>query len=126
MPGHRLLGDFLPRYFIAKSDGQWITLIDLKGMIGGNELCMLREPPAIYNGILGHEEDGLTSENAHFWDHDLCISIDGLGPTGSPRVDRPEDVAALVAYLGSGEAVFVTGQNFIVAGGMTEDMIYAE
>jgi NAD(P)-dependent dehydrogenase (short-subunit alcohol dehydrogenase family) len=42
------------------------------------------------------------------------------------RVGKPEDVAALVAYLVSDEAGFVTGQNFIIDGGMTRKMIYAE
>lgn len=42
------------------------------------------------------------------------------------RAGRPEDVAALAAYLISSEAGFVTGQNFVVDGGMTRKMIYAE
>ena len=40
------------------------------------------------------------------------------------RVGRPEDIAALVAYLLSDEAGFVTGQDFIVDGGMSRKMIY--
>lgn len=40
------------------------------------------------------------------------------------RVGRPEDIAALVAWLVSAEAGFVTGANFVVDGGMTRKMIY--
>lgn len=40
------------------------------------------------------------------------------------RVGRPEDVAGLCAWLLSDEAGFVTGQNFVIDGGMTRKMIY--
>lgn len=42
------------------------------------------------------------------------------------RVGTPGDVAALASYLLSDAAGFVTGQNFIVDGGMTRKMIYVE
>ena len=42
------------------------------------------------------------------------------------RVGEPQDVAALVHYLISAESSFVTGQNFIIDGGMTRKMIYAD
>ena len=43
------------------------------------------------------------------------------------RVGRPEDVAELVAYLlDRTRSGFVTGANFVVDGGMTRKMIYAE
>lgn len=42
------------------------------------------------------------------------------------RVGTPEDVAKLTAYLLSPDAGFITGQNFVVDGGMTRKMIYEE
>lgn len=42
------------------------------------------------------------------------------------RVGRPEDIAGLVAWLASDEAGFVTGQRFVVDGGMSIKMVYAE
>jgi len=42
------------------------------------------------------------------------------------RVGTPEDVAAMVVFLLSEEAGFITGQNFVVDGGMTRKMIYEE
>ncbi|HKU45858.1 MAG TPA: SDR family oxidoreductase [Burkholderiales bacterium] len=40
------------------------------------------------------------------------------------RVGKADDVAALVAYLLSDAAGFITGQNFVIDGGMTKKMIY--
>lgn len=40
------------------------------------------------------------------------------------RVGQPEDIAQMVAYLIGEHAGFITGQNFIVDGGMTRKMIY--
>lgn len=45
-------------------------------------------------------------------------------PTG--RVGLADDVAAMVAYLLSDQASFITGQSFVVDGGMTKKMIYVE
>jgi NAD(P)-dependent dehydrogenase (short-subunit alcohol dehydrogenase family) len=42
------------------------------------------------------------------------------------RVGTPDDIAAMVSYLISPQASFVTAQNFVVDGGMTRKMIYEE
>ena len=42
------------------------------------------------------------------------------------RVGRPADVAALIAYLVSPEAGFVSGANIVIDGGMTRKMIYED
>ncbi|ASJ07282.1 SDR family oxidoreductase [Thermococcus pacificus] len=48
----------------------------------------------------------------------------GQHPAG--RVGRPEDVAALVAFLASDEAGWMTGINVVIDGGMTKKMIYID
>jgi NAD(P)-dependent dehydrogenase (short-subunit alcohol dehydrogenase family) len=42
------------------------------------------------------------------------------------RVGKPEDIAEMVLYLCSDKAGFITGQNFVIDGGMTKKMIYWE
>jgi NAD(P)-dependent dehydrogenase (short-subunit alcohol dehydrogenase family) len=40
------------------------------------------------------------------------------------RVGNPEDIAHMLEFLISDQATFITGQNFVVDGGMTIKMIY--
>jgi hypothetical protein len=40
------------------------------------------------------------------------------------RVGHPEDIAEMAAYLASQRAGFITGQNFVIDGGMSRKMIY--
>ncbi len=42
------------------------------------------------------------------------------------RVGTPEDIAEMAAFLLSDAAGFITGQNFVVDGGMTRKMIFAD
>lgn len=41
------------------------------------------------------------------------------------RVGKPEDIAELALYLCSDKAGFITGQNFVIDGGITKKMIYS-
>jgi len=54
---------------------------------------------------------------------ELRLIDDAQHPAG--RVGKPEDIAALAAFLISEEAGFITGQTFIADGGMTRRMFYA-
>ncbi len=40
------------------------------------------------------------------------------------RVGEPADIAEMTVYLLSAQAGFITGQNFVIDGGMTKKMIY--
>ncbi len=40
------------------------------------------------------------------------------------RVGRPEDIASMAAYLLSPAAGFISGENIVIDGGMTRNMIY--
>lgn len=60
----------------------------------------------------------------HTRDEPLSAADHAQHPAG--RVGEPRDIASLVSWLASQEAGFVTGQNFILDGGMTRRMIYVE
>jgi NAD(P)-dependent dehydrogenase (short-subunit alcohol dehydrogenase family) len=63
-----------------------------------------------------------------------CVSPGWIahGPVGKKdhaqhpagRAGRDQDIAEMVAYLVSDAAGFITGQNFVIDGGMTKKMIY--
>lgn len=40
------------------------------------------------------------------------------------RIGKPDDIASMVLYLCSEEAGFITGENIVIDGGMTRQMIY--
>ncbi|MGE8941046.1 glucose 1-dehydrogenase [Leptospira interrogans] len=52
------------------------------------------------------------------------LSEDDHAQHPAGRVGRPDDIAAAVAYLLSQDASFITGQEFVIDGGMTRKMIY--
>jgi NAD(P)-dependent dehydrogenase (short-subunit alcohol dehydrogenase family) len=54
----------------------------------------------------------------------LSAEDDAQHPAG--RVGRPDDGAALIAWLLGPESGFVTGAEFVADGGMTRKMIYTE
>ncbi len=42
------------------------------------------------------------------------------------RVGKPEDIAAIVAFLASDEAKWITGVNIVIDGGITSKMVYMD
>jgi len=54
------------------------------------------------------------------------ISMEQHAQHPAGRVGAPEDVGHMVEYLLSEKAEFITGQNFVVDGGMTKKMIYMD
>ncbi|RAR61594.1 hypothetical protein BCL93_105195 [Onishia taeanensis] len=54
------------------------------------------------------------------------LSVEDHAQHPAGRVGEPRDIASMAAFLLSDEAGFITGQNFVVDGGMTRKMIYAE
>jgi NAD(P)-dependent dehydrogenase (short-subunit alcohol dehydrogenase family) len=48
-------------------------------------------------------------------------SLDSEVPLGRPG--KPEEVAALVSWLCSDEAAYVTGQSYVIDGGMTQQVV---
>lgn len=40
------------------------------------------------------------------------------------RIGTPNDIASMVLFLSSDEAGFITGENIVIDGGMTHQMIY--
>ncbi len=57
----------------------------------------------------------LTDMTSHF-DSETMESLKDETPLG--RIGKPEDIAAVVSFLASGDADFITGQNISVNGGM--------
>lgn len=53
-------------------------------------------------------------------------SVADMAQHPAGRIGRPEDIAELVAFLASPKSGFITGQHFVVDGGMTRRMIYAD
>jgi len=65
-----------------------------------------------------------------------CVSPGWIDVIGKPiarrevmqhpvgRIGRPLDVASLVEFLVSERSLFITGQNFVIDGGMTKKMIW--
>jgi NAD(P)-dependent dehydrogenase (short-subunit alcohol dehydrogenase family) len=93
----------------SASKGGVLALTHSLAISGGPEIRV----NAISPGWISHDDPAELPDRVH-----------AVHPVG--RVGRHADIASMAAYLISEEAGFITGQNFVVDGGMTKKMIYKE
>lgn len=99
----------------AASKGGMLALTHALAMSLGPEICVNSISPG-WIDVSAYKKSPERAQQA------LSEADHAQHPAG--RVGTPFDVAHLVVYLLSDNARFVTGQDFIVDGGMTRKMIY--
>ncbi|MFA7536260.1 MAG: glucose 1-dehydrogenase [Desulfuromonadales bacterium] len=99
----------------AASKGGLVALTHALALTLGPEIRVNCISPGWIDVSAWHKEGAAGREALSAADH-------RQHPAG--RVGAPEDVAALALYLASPASGFVTGQDFVVDGGMTRKMIY--
>ncbi|MFA5516083.1 MAG: glucose 1-dehydrogenase [Desulfuromonadales bacterium] len=99
----------------AASKGGLVALTHALALTLGPEIRVNCISPGWIDVSAWHKEGAAGRETLSAADH-------RQHPAG--RVGAPEDVAALALYLASPASGFVTGQDFVVDGGMTRKMIY--
>ena len=122
MPGAAIVNIASTRAFMSQPDTESYTAakggivalthamaVSLSGKVRVNAIS----PGWIDTGAYQHEENYAPQ-------HDEADK--SQHPSG--RVGAPEDIANMVLYLCGDEAGFITGQNIIIDGGMSKQMIY--
>lgn len=56
----------------------------------------------------------------------VCTNKTAIVTGGANGIGRPEDIARACLFLADENNDFITGQNFVVDGGMTKKMIYLD
>ena len=117
---------------IERQSGKIINIASVAGVIGMQKAA---EYAAAKGGVIAFTKT-IAKELAQYGINVNCISP---GVIGTPRVresaadmlqtwlggiplgrlGEPEDVANAVLFLASGESSYITGENIVVAGGMT-------
>jgi NAD(P)-dependent dehydrogenase (short-subunit alcohol dehydrogenase family) len=87
------------------------------GLLSLTHAMAMSLSPVRVNAVSPGWIEHVTPEALSYADH-------AFHPVG--RVGIPEDVAEMIWYLVSDTAGFITGQNFVVDGGVTRKMIYPE
>lgn len=121
----------LTHKFLVETQGSMINISSTRHLMSEKDTLVYS---ASKGGIVS-----LTHSLAVSWGKDVRINSISPGWIASPseklkkkdhdqhpagRVGKPEDIANFAFYLSSEEASFITGQDFIIDGGMTRKMIY--
>jgi 3-oxoacyl-[acyl-carrier protein] reductase len=120
------------RRMLVQRSGRIINISSIVGLSGYRGLSIYSATKAALDGFtraLARElgSRGITvnsvapgylrTEMSHGLDEDQLGQIERRTPAG--RLGEPEDVAAAVRFLASGEASFINGQVLVVDGGLT-------
>ena len=117
---------------IERRSGKVINVGSVAGIIGMQKAA---EYSAAKGGVIAFTK-ALAKELAQYGINVNCVSPGVIGTqrvlqatrdmvqtylSGIPmgRVGEPEEVAKVVLFLSSGESSYITGENIVVAGGMT-------
>ena len=122
LPGASIVNIASTRAFMSQPDTESYTAakggivalthamaVSLSGKVRVNSIS----PGWIDTGAYQHEEN-----------YELQYSKADTAQHPSGRVGVPEDIANMVLYLCSEEAGFINGENIMIDGGMTKQMIY--
>ncbi len=110
------------RYMMSQPDSESYSAA--KGGISAltHALCVSLAGRVRVNAVSPGWIDTGAYQHEHGYEPSYSDADEAQHPAG--RVGNPQDIARMVLYLCSEQAGFIDGQNIIVDGGMTRQMIY--
>ena len=100
-------------YGMSKGAVMTMTLSVARDLVGRGVRCNCVCPARVHTPVV----DGFLARNYPGREQEMFDQLSAAQPIG--RMGRPEEVAALVAFLCSDEAAFITGSAYDIDGGAT-------
>jgi NAD(P)-dependent dehydrogenase (short-subunit alcohol dehydrogenase family) len=100
-------------YAMSKGAVLTMTLSVARDFINDGIRCNCVCPARVHTPFV----DGFIAKNYPGREKEMFAKLSAAQPIG--RMGQPEEVAALVAFLCSGEAAFITGSSYDIDGGVT-------